>query len=67
LKFIIEVDGPIHSSPQNQELDEMRQRSLEDLGIKVLRFTNEEVTNKIEIVLAKIDGFIKSKMLLSTR
>ena len=61
LKFIIEVDGPIHSLKRTIKLDEVRQKDLENLGIKVLRFTNEQVKNKIETLLEKIKDFIKTE------
>ena len=61
LKLIIEVDGAIHSSHENKKLDEIRQKNLEKLGLIVIRFNNEDVRNKIENVLRKINEFIKSK------
>jgi very-short-patch-repair endonuclease len=42
-------------------LDEIRQKNLEKLGLIVFRFTNEDVRNKIENVLEKINEFIKSE------
>ena len=54
LKLVIEVDGSIHYCEENQKLDEIRQSHLQSLGLKVLRFTNEEVRNRIEVVLEKI-------------
>jgi len=61
LRLVIEVDGAIHLLEENQKLDKLRQINLEDLGIKVLRFTNEEVRHKIESVLDKIEELMKSK------
>jgi imidazole glycerol-phosphate synthase subunit HisF len=60
LKLVIEVDGSIHYSEESQKADKIRQASLENLGIKVLRFTNEQVRTRVEIVLDKVDAFIKS-------
>jgi len=51
LKLVIEVDGSIHSSEENQKLDEIRQKNIEKPGLVVFRFTNEDVRNKIENVL----------------
>lgn len=50
-KLVIEVDGGIHNNPDNKEYDNNRSYELEQLGIKVLRFTNEEVNDNLEIVL----------------
>jgi len=62
LKLVIEVDGSVHHSEENQKLDELRQRSLENLGLIVFRFTNEDVCNNIEKVLEKINEFIKGEV-----
>jgi len=51
-KLIIEVDGEIHL--QQQEEDEGRTFMLEDIGYKLIRFTNEEVIHKTEWVCNKI-------------
>lgn len=48
----IEVDGGIHN--QTREADALRQAYLEGLGLRFLRFTNDEVLNEIERVLAII-------------
>ena len=53
-KLILEIDGSIHLLYGKPESDLIRQRFLEKLGSKVLRFTNEEVKNSIETVLSKI-------------
>ena len=60
LKLVIEVDGSIHSSEENQKLDLMRQKNLEKPGLTVFRFTNEDVRNKIEKVSDKINQFVKT-------
>ena len=62
LKLVIEVDGSIHYSEERQKADKIIQASLENLGIKVLRFTNEQVRNKNEVVREKISDCIKSKV-----
>jgi len=48
----IEVDGDIHKF--KKEYDQERTKYLEESGIKVLRFTNSEVEEFIEIVLNRI-------------
>ena len=62
LKLVVEVDGSIHNLEENQKLDHVRQTNLEDLGIKVFRFTNEQVRHKIENVLAKMEVLIKDEV-----
>jgi very-short-patch-repair endonuclease len=51
-RLIIEVDGSIHET--QEEYDSMRQAFLESLGYRVLRFTNEQVLQDIQGVLAVI-------------
>ena len=42
-KLIIEIDGLIHQLPENKISDELRTKKLNDVGFKVIRFTNEQV------------------------
>ena len=53
-RFIIEVDGGIHSDLQTKDHDGNRTAEFERLGIKVIRFTNEQVLNSIEEVINSI-------------
>ncbi len=41
--LVIEVDGGYHSERIQQEDDAVRQQWLEEMGYKVIRFTNEDV------------------------
>ncbi|WP_461639300.1 endonuclease domain-containing protein [Labilibaculum euxinus] len=59
IKLVIELDGNIHDSEENKEYDEGRTAELGYLGVKVIRFTNEEVINSMTNVLAKIKVFCK--------
>ena len=53
-KLVIEVDGGYHDSIEIQEADAFRTENLEELGFRVIRFTNEEVIGNIDGVLEKI-------------
>ncbi len=53
-KLVIEVDGGYHNNPEQTEADNLRTKFLNEAGFRVLRFTNEEVLNNIDDVLAKI-------------
>jgi very-short-patch-repair endonuclease len=55
LKLVIEVDGGIHKSREHKEYDVNREAELNYWGIKVMRFTNEEIENKIDFVIAEIE------------
>ena len=55
LKLVIEIDGGIHKSVDQREYDIAREAELEHWGIKVIRFTNEEVENNISRVQNEIE------------
>ena len=46
-KLVIEVDGEIHSDPKQSVRDMDRTRILNNTGIKVIRFTNDQIINNI--------------------
>ena len=58
LKLVIEVDGSIHNLEAVKKEDEERQKQLETDGLKVVRFTNEEILKNEEIVIQKINLLI---------
>ena len=58
LKLVIEIDGESHNSKQAQIYDAERTRRLEGYGLKVIRFTNEEVLTNFEGVCDVIAGEI---------
>jgi len=53
-KLAIELDGYHHKNEDVKEYDKARTALLNECGITVLRFWNEEVIQEIEIVLEKI-------------
>jgi 5-methyltetrahydrofolate--homocysteine methyltransferase len=65
-RLIIEVDGLIHQLPENKESDEIRTQWLGKQGFKVLRFTNEQITNKSKEVLALISAALKEQPSIKT-
>jgi very-short-patch-repair endonuclease len=52
LKLCVEVDGEVHLS--QAERDEARSEVLSARGIKVIRFTNEQVLHDLPAVLSQI-------------
>ncbi len=52
LRLAIEVDGKIHE--RQKEYDELRQRLIEEEGVKFIRVTNEEINKDIDILFRKI-------------
>jgi very-short-patch-repair endonuclease len=55
LKLVIEIDGGIHKSLEQKEYDIGRTAELGHWGIKVIRFTNEEVENNITHIQNEIE------------
>ena len=51
-ELIVEVDGGIHES--QKEYDAEREEYLNSLGLRVIRFTNDEITKNLNGVLQKI-------------
>ena len=59
LKLVIEIDGGIHLSKENKEYDIGRETTLNEFGIEIIRFTNDQVINEIEHVIEAISEKIK--------
>ena len=53
-KMVIEVDGDIHLDEEVREHDDGREYDIEKLGVKILRFTNNEILGNIESVKERI-------------
>jgi len=53
-KLIVELDGGIHSDPDQQLHDQNRDTFLVSLGLRVLRIPNEELLYTPEKVLDKV-------------
>jgi very-short-patch-repair endonuclease len=57
-KLIIELDGGQHYSENMQKKDEIRDSYLNQLGFRVLRFSDREVLKNIEGVLERIYKYL---------
>jgi very-short-patch-repair endonuclease len=57
-KLVIEVDGEIHDNEDSNEYDSNRTAELNRFGIRVIRFTNDEVTYNINSVITMIQRAI---------
>lgn len=58
-KLVIELDGEVHFNEEATKYDEDRTKYIESLGLKVIRFENNEVLKNTEYVLNKIKSFFK--------
>ncbi|MEE1235617.1 MAG: endonuclease domain-containing protein [Bacteroidaceae bacterium] len=59
--LIIEVDGPYHAKCWQMQEDEQREETLNRMGYRVIRFTNEEVLydtdNVLETIIKEIESY----------
>ena len=53
-KLAIEIDGEIHLKTEVNEYDDGRSHDIEKLGIKILRFTNNEVFKNLNKIIVEI-------------
>jgi very-short-patch-repair endonuclease len=62
LKLIVEVDGEIHSLPENIKYDIRRDRILKINGYHIIRLSNFEIESNITTAINKIKSFINANM-----
>ena len=58
LKLVIEIDGDSHFSDEAQEYDQERTQRLEGYGLRVIRFTNQQVVNNFHEVCEELNRSI---------
>jgi type I restriction enzyme R subunit len=58
LRLVIEFDGEVNNSPEQQKHDSKRDKFLTSSGFKVLRFKNQEILNSPESVFEEIENAI---------
>lgn len=61
-KLVIEVDGGYHQIPSQYEYDCSRDSELEELGLKVIRFTNEQVLLDIDSTIQIIEKEVRLRL-----
>jgi len=60
-KLAVELDGGQHNLPEGREYDAARTNYLNDHGVEVVRFWNNEVLGKMDGVLAGFELKISSR------
>ncbi len=60
VKLCVEADGSIHNEKDIAEYDQHRPKVLNESGITVLRFTNQEIIESITSVIIKIEDFVNA-------
>jgi very-short-patch-repair endonuclease len=59
--LVVEVDGSVHGDDYQNERDIQRTRILNRLGIKEIRFKNNEVLNQTEQIIKQIENQLDNK------
>ena len=58
-RIVIEIDGKQHGTPEGRRSDKMRDEDFRNLGITVLRYTNEDIEKRFNAVCEDILKFLK--------
>ncbi len=61
-RLIIEIDGGYHQLSEQFEYDRSRDAELDILGLKVIRFTNEQIFSDIENTIQTIEYEINTRI-----
>ena len=64
LKVAFEIDGNYHDLPDQKKWDQERTEYLNQNGITVIRFRNEEITSNLPNVLERIKLLIRDRKAL---
>ena len=60
-KLVIELDGGYHDDQDQAESDLGRHQALEDMGLLVIRFRNEEIEMDVEGVVERIRKVLRER------
>ena len=52
MKLVIEIDGGIHET--QKEYDVIREKIIDQLGYRIIRFSNEDILNNLDYVLIQL-------------
>lgn len=58
IKLVIEVDGEIHTLPEQRKSDMLRNKILTINGYNVIHFSNHEIETNLDSVIKKIKSII---------
>ena len=62
INLVIELDGLIHEQKEIKQYDQERQKHLEDMGIRVIRFGNQDAISSPECVIDAVRKFLPSSL-----
>ena len=58
LKLVVEIDGDVHELENVKEYDQQREAYITELGLRVLRFKNEDVFKNAHLIEEVFKGII---------
>lgn len=61
LSLVLEVDGAIHELESVKKYDRAREPFIKDLGLRIVRFTNDDVISDSETVIRVIGDLMRSQ------
>ena len=62
-KLVIEIDGSHHYTDEGLEYDIERTAALNELGLRVIRFSNNEIDKNFSEICKSIDEIVQATML----
>ena len=62
VRLVIEIDGDQHGEPDAVSYDSQRTAFFEQQGLKVIRFTNQEVDTSLDAVCAQINRVVLDRL-----
>jgi len=58
--LVLEIDGGIHDETEVKERDAWREEVINQFGIKVIRFKNDDIVKNIDKIVAEIESLLKT-------
>ena len=60
--LVVELDGSQHLEPTEQRRDNLRDRALRELGLRILRFDDRQVLTETDSVVDLIHGVVGERL-----
>ncbi len=60
LGLCVEIDGGVHDSGERKDYDRNRDETLCRRGLKILRFTNDDVFNNRDYIIERLKGAMQA-------
>ena len=62
--LVIEIDGSIHDLEEVKQRDIQREKIINELGITVIRCTNDELFTEPDTIVKRIENYLENKIKL---